>query len=414
MNLVIKNIKQLVTVRANGMPFKSGKEMRDLGVIENATVLIENGFFKWIGRNAEFTQTVNENIDVIDASDLVGLPGFVDSHTHLLFAGTREDEFAMRIEGKTYQEIAQTGRGILSTVQATRMTTKKELKKLARRHLDTMLTEGTTTVEIKSGYGLNEKDEIKMLEAINDLSDECLMDIVPTFLGAHAVPPEFKDNSDDYVDLIRIRMLPYIAQRKLAKFCDAFCEQGFFSIEQCRRIFETAKSLSMNIKIHADQLTQIGASKLAAEMSAFSADHLECIDDVGITALKQAGTIATVLPGVSFFLHCDYPPVRKIINAGIPLAIASNFNPGTCMSYSMPMMMTIACTQMSMAPEEAITASTLNGAAALGLSEKLGSIEVGKQADIVLYDVPSYRYLAYHFGTNHVAKVIKHGTYLDF
>jgi len=414
MNLLIKNIKQLVTIRANGKPFKSGNEMRDLGVIEQATVFIENGLFKWIGRNEEFTQTINENIDIIDASDLVGLPGFVDSHTHLLFAGTREDEFAMRVEGKTYQEIAQAGGGILSTVQATRAATKKELKKLARLHLDTMLTEGTTTVEIKSGYGLNEKDEIKMLEAINDLSEECLMDIVPTFLGAHAVPPEFKNNSDDYVDLICVRMLPYIAQRKLAKFCDAFCDQEYFSVEQCRRILETAKSLGMGIKIHADQLTKIGASKLAADMNARSADHLEQIDNGGIAALKQSGTIATVLPGVSFFLHYDYPPARKIIDAGIPLAIASNFNPGSCMSYSMPMMMTIACTQMSMSIEEAITASTLNGAAALGLSEKLGSIEVGKQADIVLYDIPSYRYLTYHFGTNHVAKVIKHGIYLDF
>ncbi|MCX6122500.1 MAG: imidazolonepropionase [Ignavibacteriales bacterium] len=414
MNLLIKNIKQLVTVSAHGRPFKSGKEMNDLGVIENATVLIENGRFKWIGRSAEFTQTVDETIDVIDASDLVGLPGFVDSHTHLLFAGTREDEFAMRIEGKTYQEIAQAGGGILSTVQATRTATKKELKKRARQHLDTILTEGTTTIEIKSGYGLNEKDEMKILEAINDLTEECLMDIVPTFLGAHAVPPEFKNNSDGYVDLICARMLPYIAQRKLTKFCDAFCDQDYFSVKQCRRIFETAKQLGMKIKIHADQLTQIGASKLAAEMGALSADHLEHIDDEGIAALKESGTIATVLPGVSFFLHCNYPPARKIIDASIPLAIASNFNPGSCMSYSMPMMMTIACTHMSMTPEEAITASTLNGAAALGLSEKLGSIEVGKQADIVLYDIPGYRYLAYHFGTNHVAKVIKHGTYLDF
>ena len=251
------------------------------------------------------------------------------------------------------------------------------------------------------------------MEAINELSEECLMDIVPTFLGAHAVPPEFKNNSDGYVDHICARMLPYIAQRKLAKFCDAFCEQGYFSVEQCRRIFETAQRLG-RIKIHADQLTHIGASKLAAEMDALSADHLEHIDDAGIAALIKSGTIATVLPGVSFFLNCDYPPARKIIDAGVPLAIASNFNPGSCMSYSMPMMMTIACTHMAMTPEEAITASTLNGAAALGLSENLGSIEAGKQADIVLYDIPSYRYLAYHFGTNHVAKVIKHGTYLDF
>jgi imidazolonepropionase len=414
MNLIIKNIKQLVTVRSNGMPVKYGKDMRDLGIIERATVLIQNGLFAWIGSSAEFDQTVDEHIDILDASELVGLPGFVDSHTHLLFAGTREDEFAMRLEGKSYQEIAEAGGGILSTVQATRTATKKELKRIARHHVDTMLTEGTTTVEIKSGYGLNEKDEIKMLDAINDLAEECLMDIVPTFLGAHAVPPEFKNNSDAYVDLICTRMLPYIAQRKLAKFCDVFCEQGYFSVEQCRRIFATAKPLGIRNKIHADQLTQIGASKLAAEVSAVSADHLEQIGDAGIAALKQSGTIATVLPGVSFFLEDKYPPARKIIDAGVPLAIASDFNPGSCMSYSMPMMMTIACTHMSMTPEEALTASTLNGAAALGLSEKLGSIEVGKQADIVLYDIPGYRYLAYHFGTNHVAKVIKHGTYLDF
>jgi imidazolonepropionase len=414
MNLLIKNIKQLVTVRSNGMPVKSGKDMRDLGIIEHATVLIQNGLFTWIGSSAEFDQTVDEHIDILDASELVGLPGFVDSHTHLLFAGTREDEFAMRIEGKSYREIAEAGGGILSTVQTTRTATKKELKRIARRHVDTMLTEGTTTVEIKSGYGLNEKDEIKMLDAINDLAEECLMDIVPTFLGAHAVPPEFKNNSDAYVDLICTRMLPHIAQRKLAKFCDVFCEQGYFSVEQCRRIFATAKPLGIRNKIHADQLTQIGASKLAAEVSAVSADHLEQIGDAGIAALKQSGTIATVLPGVSFFLEDKYPPARKIIDAGVPLAIASDFNPGSCMSYSMPMMMTIACTHMSMTPEEALTASTLNGAAALGLSEKLGSIEVGKQADIVLYDIPGYRYLAYHFGTNHVAKVIKHGTYLDF
>ncbi len=414
MNLLIKNIKQLVTVKSNGKPFKSGIEMCDLGIVENATVLIENGLFKWIGQHTEFDQLVDENIDIIDGSDLVGLPGFVDSHTHLLFAGTKENDFALNLERNKYREIVQAGEEIFSTVQATRTATKKELKKFARRHLDTMLTEGTTTVEIKSGYGLNENDEIKTLEAINDLSDECLMDIVPTFFGAHAIPPEFRNNSENYVDLICVRMLPYIAQRNLAKFCDVFCEEGYFSIEQCRRIFKTAKSLGFNLKIHADQLTQIGASKLAAEIGALSADHLEQIDDAGIAALKQHGTIATVLPGVSFFLHRDYPLARKIIDAGVPLAIASNFNPNSCMSYSMPMMMTIACTQMSLTPEESITASTLNGAAALGLSDKLGSIEVGKQADIVLYDIPTYRYLAYHFGTNHVAKVIKRGTYLDF
>jgi imidazolonepropionase len=414
LNLLIKNIKQLVTVRSNGNPYKSGTEMRDLGIIENATVSIQDGLFSWIGPSTEFSPVADDNIDMIDASDFIALPGFVDSHTHSVFAGSRENDFAMRTEGKTYQEIAEAGGGILSTVSATRAASKKELKKFARHHLDAMLRQGTTTVEIKSGYGLNEDAEIKLLHAINDLAKESLMDIIPTFLGAHAIPHEYKENPNGYVDLICKRLLPYISKHKMAKFCDAFCEQEYFSVEQCRKIFEAAKSLGFRIKIHADQLTQIGASKLAAEMNAISADHLEQIDDAGISALKHSGTIATVLPGVSFFLHYGYPPARKIIDSGIPLAIASNFNPGSCMSYSMPLMMTIACTQMSLTPEEAVCATTINGAAALGLSSTLGSVEVGKQADIILYNVPDYRYLVYHFGTNHVAKVIKRGTYLEF
>jgi imidazolonepropionase len=414
MNFLIKNIKQLITVNANGKPYKSGIEMRDLGILENATVLIQNGIFTWIGLSSEFSQSLDENIDIIDASDLVGLPGFVDSHTHLVFAGSRENEFAMRIEGRTYQEIANAGGGILSTIRATRATTRKDLKRIARHTLETMLSEGTTTVEIKSGYGLSEDSEIKLLETINDLAEESLIDVVPTFLGAHAIPPEFSEKPDQYVDLICNRLLPYIAQKKLAKFCDAFCEEGYFSLEQCRRIYKTAQSLGIGIKIHADQLSQMGASSLAAEYLATSADHLEQINEDGLNALKRSGTIATVLPGVSFFLHYGYPPARQIIDHDVPLAIATNFNPGSCMSFSMPLMMTIACTQMSITPEEVITASTLNGAAALGLSNKLGSIEVGKQADIVLYDIPNYKYLSYHFGTNHVAKVIKRGVYLDF
>jgi imidazolonepropionase len=414
MNLIIKNIKQLVTVHSHGKPFKSGKEMRDIGILEQATILIQNGVFTWVGPSKEFSQTTDESVDTLDGSELVALPGFVDSHTHTVFAGSRDNEFAMRAEGKTYQEIAEAGGGILSTLNATRAASKKELKKFARRHLEGMLQQGTTTVEIKSGYGLNEDSEVKILGAINDLAEESLMDIVPTFLGAHAIPPEFQGNPAGYIDLICRRLLPYIARHKMAKFCDAFCEYGYFSIEQCRTVFETAKSLGIAIKIHADQFSQFGASNFAAEINATSADHLEKIDDAGISALKRSGTIATVLPGVSFFLHDGYPPARKIIDAGVPLAIASNFNPGSCMSYSMPLMMTIACTQMSLSPEEAICASTINGAAALGISHKLGSIEIGKQADIILYQVPNYRHLMYHFGTNHVAKVIKHGTYLDF
>ncbi len=414
MQLLLKNIKQLVTVSSHGKPAKIGREMRDLGVIEHATVFIEDGLFRWIGLPDQFDLKLHEDAHIIDASGLVALPGFVDAHTHLVFAGSRENEFAMRAEGKTYQEIAEQGGGILSTVQATRATTKKELKKLAGKRLDAMLRHGTTTVEIKSGYGLEPDAEIKIIEVINELADEHFMTIVPTFLGAHAIPPEYKANPDEYVELVCERMLPYIAKRHLARFCDVFCEQGYFSVEQSRKTFEKARLLELDLKIHADELAASGGSKLAAELKVVSADHLEHIDEKGIEGLRSAGVVAVLLPGVSFFLNHAYAPARKLIDAGVPVAIASDFNPGSCMSFSIPLMMTIACSQMKMSPEEAITACTINGAAALKLSDTVGSIEVGKHADIVLYDIPNYRYLAYHFGFNHVKTVIKHGVILEF
>jgi imidazolonepropionase len=412
--LLIKNIRELVTVNSGGRKSRAGREMRDVGIIEHADVLIEDGLFRWIGPTGTLTGTLDEEADIIDASEQVALPGFVDCHTHLLYAGSRENEFAMRVEGKTYQEIADAGGGIMSTVEATRRVSKKDLKKTASRRLDAMMQYGTTTVEIKSGYGLNEASEVKMLEAINELADEHFMSIVPTFLGAHAVPGEFSDNPQGYVDLLCDRMLPYVAKRSLAQFCDVFCETGYFSVEQSRQILRAAESLGIPSKLHADQLSQIGASRLGAELKAVSVDHLEQIDDTGIEALKRSGSVAVVLPGVSFFLHYGYPPARELIDAGIPLALASNFNPGSCASFSMPLMMTIACTHMGMSPEEAITAVTLNGAAALKMSETVGSVEVGKQADIVLFDVPHYRQIAYYFGVNHVSTIIKKGIILEF
>lgn len=414
MQLLLKNIKQLVTVHSNGKLFKSGRSMRDLGVIQNASVLIDNGIFQWIGQDEAFAQPLQEDAEIVDASSFVALPGFVDSHTHLLFAGSRENEFAQRAEGKTYQEIAAQGGGILSTVKATRSATKKELKKLASKRLDAMMKHGTTTAEIKSGYGLDANSEIKMLEAITELAEEHFMTVIPTFLGAHAIPPEFKDRKEEYVKLICNTMLPYIAKRNLARFCDVFCETGYFSAEESRQILQCAQTLGLQLKMHADEFNSIGGTSLAAELQAVSVDHLEHSNEEGIQKLQKSSTVAVVLPGVSFFLHNPYAPARKLIDAGIPLAIASDFNPGSCMSFSMPLMMTIACTQMNLTPEEAITACTINGAAALGLSRTVGSIEVGKQADIILYDIPDYHYLAYHFGTNLVAKVIKRGVILEF
>lgn len=414
MQLLLTNIRQLVTVRSGGAAFKRGHEMSDLGVIENASVLVEDGFIRWIGTARDFSNTLDADADTLDCSTYVALPGFVDSHTHALFAGSRELEFAMRSEGKTYQEIAAQGGGILSSVQATRAATKKELKKSTSRRLDSMMMHGTMTVEIKSGYGLSEDAEIKMLEATTELANEHFMTIRSTFLGAHALPPEFREKRSEYITLLCERMMPYIAKRKLAQFCDVFCEAGYFTLGESRHILEEARKHGMGLKLHSDEFTSLGGTQLAAELGATSVDHLEHVSDEAIQALASGKTIAVVLPGVSFFLRNPYAPVRKLIDAGVPVAIASDFNPGSCMSYSMPLMMTIACTQMSMTPEEAITASTLNGAAALGLSDYYGSIERGKRADIVLFDVPNYRYLLYHFGTNHAAKIIKHGTILEF
>ena len=414
MQLLISNIKQLVTVNSGGKSMKTGREMRDIGILENASVLVENGMISWIGNASDFRNTLDPDAHVLDGSSSVALPGFVDSHTHALFGGSRENEFAMRAEGKTYQEIASQGGGILSSVKATRAATKRDLKKATSKRLDAMMQHGTTTVEIKSGYGLSEEAEIKMLEAISELANEHFATICSTFLGAHAFPPEYKDRHTEYLDILCDRMLPHIAKRKLAQFCDVFCEVGYFSLEETRRILEKARSVGLALKLHSDEFNSIGGTRLAAELQATSVDHLEHISDEAIGHLGHGKTVAVVLPGVSFFLDNRYAPARRLIDAGIPLAIASDYNPGSCMSFSMPLMMTIACTHMSLTPEEAITAATLNGAAALGLSDQVGSIEVGKRADIILYEIPNYRYLPYHFGANLVAKVIKNGTILEF
>jgi imidazolonepropionase len=414
LNLALINIKQLITVASQNRPVKIGKEMQNLGIIENAAVLIENNTIQWIGKMEELSMSSIKEADVLDCMNKVVMPGFVDAHTHLVFAGSRENEFAMRSAGATYQEIASRGGGILSTVQHVRNTQKKDLKKFARKYLNSLLRSGTTTVEIKSGYGLDADNEIKMLEAITELNEEEVISIIPTFLGAHAVPLEFGSRKKEYVDLITSKMIPYIGKKHLAKFCDVFCEKSYFEPEDCRIIFSAAKNAGLLPKLHADELTSCGGSELAAEIKAVSADHLENISDAGIKALAEAKVVGVLLPGVSFFLNHPHAPARKMIDAGVPVAIATDFNPGSCMSYSMPIMMTIACAQMKMSPEEAITASTLNAAAALNLSNEIGSIDVGKKADLIVLDIPNYKFLPYHFGENHVEKVVKDGVVLEF
>lgn len=412
MNLLINNIGQLVTVAANGKRVKTGEEMRSLAVAPDASLLIENGIIAAIGKKDELPAP--EDFDVIDADGRTLLPGFVDSHTHTVFAGSREQEFALRAGGKSYQEIAEAGGGIISTMRAIREASKKELYHLAERRLDAMMQFGTTAVEIKSGYGLSPEGEIKMLEVINDLQRYHYATIVGTFLGAHAFPPEYKEDKQGYVDRICDYMLPYVAEKKLATFVDVFCEQGYFDLHFTEQIILEAKRHGLVPKLHADQLNAIGAAELGAKHNAISVDHLEKTNEKGIAALKNSQTIATVLPGCSLFLNHPYAPARAIIDAGIPLAIATDFNPGSQMSFNMQMMLTLACTQMKMTPEEAITAATLNGAAAIGMSHEIGSIEVGKQADVVIYDVHDYRFIPYHYGVNHVWKVIKNGVVLEF
>jgi imidazolonepropionase len=413
-NLFVKNISQLVTVASGGQRAKVGRAMRDLGVLPNAGVLCVDGKIAWVGAMSDWDRTLPEGFAEIDAGGKVVLPGFVDSHTHMMFAGERAQEFAIRAEGATYQQIAEAGGGILNTVTRVRAASKKELKKSTSRYMTEMMKHGTTTVEIKSGYGLEKDSEIKMLEAINELKREEMMTVVPTFIGAHAVPPEYKHSRELYMKLLLEEMTPYIGKKELATFCDVFCEKGYFDLEDAERILIEGKKWGMKPKIHAEELTQLGGALLAAKVGAVSADHLEHISNEGIAALRDAGVVATLLPGVSFFLNHGYAPARKLIDAGAAVAIASDFNPGSCMSFSMPMMMTIACTQMQVTPEEALTAATLNGAAALDISSTVGSIEVGKDADLIIADIPDYKFLAYHFGVNHITTTIKRGTILEF
>jgi imidazolonepropionase len=331
----------------------------------------------------------------------------------MMFAGNRAHEFALRSQGATYQQIADAGGGILSTIKNVRAASKKELKRQTVRYLTEMMRHGTTTVEMKSGYGLDLDSEIKMMEAIHELEREEMMTVVPTFIGAHAIPPEYKQNKKAYVQLLIDEMIPYVGKKKMAAFCDVFCEKGYFELEDSERILIEGKNAGLLLKIHADELNPLGGAQLAAKVGAVSADHLEYVTNEGIAALRDAGVVGTVLPGVSFFLNHGYAPARKLIDGGVAVAIASDFNPGSCMSFSMPMMMTIACTQMKMTPEEALTASTLNGAAALNLSSTIGSIEAGKNADLIVANVPDYTFLAYHFGANHIVTTIKNGTILE-
>jgi imidazolonepropionase len=391
--MIIKNIAQLV---------------RDSSIQSDSAIILDGECISWLGLTVDLPP-IRPDAEVIDATNKIVLPGFIDSHTHLIFAGSREDEFEQRLQGKTYQEIAAQGGGINATVQRVRQSSKEELKSLARPRLQRMLSFGVTTAEVKSGYGLTPADELKCLEAIAELNQEGPLELAPTFLGAHAVPPEYQRDHDAYMRLLCDTMLPEVARSRLAEFCDVFCEKGVFSVSESETILNRARDLGFKLKLHADELSPLGGAELAARLGAVSADHLLCISDRSIDALAKAGTVATLLPGTAFFLGLPYAPARKLIERGVTVALASDCNPGTCPTENLPLIGAMACTQMKMLPSEVVASLTINAAAAVGRADRTGSLEVGKQADLVIFDVPDYRHLFYHFGVNHVWRVIKRG-----
>lgn len=378
-------------------------------ILLSTSIACEKNQIVWMGSKLPESLSLTESTKIIDATGKVVLPGLIDSHTHSVFAGSREGEFEQKLEGATYLEIAEKGGGIKSTMRATRTASKEELVAIGKRRMSRALAMGITTVEIKSGYGLSTNDEMKMLEAIDALRQESDVRVISTFLGAHTVPPEYSGRSGDYISLICEEMLPAVAERNLAQYCDAFCEKGAFSLEETRRLFFAAQKYGLKLKLHADQLTNSKGAELCAEMGAVSADHLESISEEGIKALGRSGkTVAGLLPGCSFFLRMQYPPARRLIDAGVPVALATDFNPGSCMTQNLPMIMSIACTQMRMTTAEVIQAVTLNAAKALNRRD-IGNLAPGLTADIAIFDVPSFRYIPYHFAQNHVSIVIKSG-----
>lgn len=392
-----------------------GKDQGKLEVLPGGCIAAYRGEIVFAGPGDRVEAEIGLTSDsvTVDAEGGTILPGFVDPHTHAVFAGDRSQEFDMRLRGAKYADIAKAGGGILSTVRATREASEEKLFELGMKRLDSMMTHGTTSVEVKSGYGLETDTELKMLRVIRRLDEAHPITVVPTFLGAHEVPPEYREKDDGmrrYAELVANEMILAVAEEGLAEFCDIFTEAGVFDVEASRLVLNAAIDAGLKLKVHAEQLTPLGGAEMAADLGAVSAEHLEFISEEGITRMAEAGTIAVPLPGAAFFLMMkEYPPARAMIDAGVPLAIASDFNPGSSHCESMPMMMTLSCLMMGMTVAEAIVASTLNAAAALNRADSLGSLEVGKRADIVVLDAPSHFHLVYHWGINQVKNVIKDG-----
>ena len=407
-NLIIKDAAELIT--CSSFEAKKGQEMSRLDIIYDGTLVIEKGIITGAGKAEEVLSGLDlSSFDIIEAAGKAVLPGFIDPHTHFVFGGYRAEEFSWRLRGDSYMEIMKRGGGIVNSVRATRKASRDELIVSAKKRLDSMLSFGVTTVEGKSGYGLDRETEIKQLEVMRELDTSHPVDVVSTFLGAHAVPEEYRGNGDGFIDYLISEVLPDIAALKLAEFCDVFCERGVFSVEQSKQLLEKARTYGLKLKLHADEMTMLGGAELAAELGVVSADHLLYASDRGIEKMAKAGVVAVLLPGTAFCLKEPYARARLMIDSGCAVALATDFNPGSCFTESIPLMFALATLYMGMTPEEALTAFTINAAAAIGRAEVVGSLDIGKAGDAVCLEFPSYRYIPYHSGVNSVEKVIKRG-----
>ena len=407
--LAVLHARQLVTLAGPRRP-RMGPEMGELAIVEDGGMLVQDGRVMQTGPSDEIEKALPAGTQTLDANGKVVLPGFVDAHAHPVFAGDRVDEFEMRARGATYEEIAAGGGGIRSTVRKTRAASEDELFEQAKKHSRWFLQEGTTTVEAKSGYGLTLEDELKMLRVIRRLNTETALEFVPTFLGAHAIPDEFRSAPEQYVALVIHKMLPRVVEEQLAESCDIFCERGYFDLADSEKILRAAQEHGLRLRMHVDQLTNSGGAFLAARLHAATADHLEQVNAAEIAALAEAGVQPVLLPGSVYALgKTRYPPAREMIDAGLAVIVATDFNPGSSPTPSMPMILSLATTQMKMTPAESITAATTNAAYSLNRGEKIGSLEAGKLANFALYDCGDYRELAYYFGISQTHSVYIRG-----
>ncbi len=407
--LAVVNCAQLVTLAGPKRP-RIRAEMRDLSVRPGGAMLVRDGVIHSVGSRAQIEPLLSSTTMIVDARNRIVLPGFVDAHTHPVFAGNRADEFEQRAEGTSYEEIAARGGGIRSTVRRTRAASEAELFEAGGRYQNWFLRGGTTTIEAKSGYGLSLKDELKLLRLIRRLNKTGPLRYVPTFLGAHEVPDEYRGNTPAYVDLIVHEMLPAVSKDRLAEYCDVFCEPGIFDASTSAEILRAAHSLGMGLRVHADQLSRSGAAEMAAALGVATADHLEQIDEAGINALAQGNVQPVLLPASAYTLGCKrFAPARAMIEAGLAVVLATDFNPGSSPTTSIPFVLSLASTQMHMTPAEAITATTVNAAYSLGRGNELGTFEPGKRADFVIHDCQDYREIAYFAGVESATAVYING-----